>query len=48
MKRSINEKVNTFTVKSNRIVNNTKTLATNNAGERVAKNIVRQFDRGDN
>jgi hypothetical protein len=48
MKRSINEKVNTFTVKSNCIVNNTKTLAANNAGDRVAKNIARQFNRGDN
>ena len=48
MKRYINEKVNTFTVKSNRIVNNTKTLAANNAGDRVVKNIARQFDRGDN
>lgn len=48
MKRSINNKVNDFTVNSNRIAANMKNLTTNNVGGRITKNIARQFDRDEN
>lgn len=48
MKRSINNKVNDFTVNSNRIAANMKNFTATNAGGRIAKDIARQFDRDEN
>jgi len=45
MKKSINDKVNGFTVNSNRIATNVKNFTATNAGGRIAKDIARQFDR---
>ena len=48
MKKSINDKVNGFTVNSNRIATNVKNFTATNAGGRIAKDIARQFDRDEN
>ncbi len=48
MKRSINEKVNAFTVKSRCVAANMENLTATDVSGRVTKNIARQFDRNEN